>query len=49
MFTDFKNTYKKEQKIIEDSLWFAKNKLLPRHYIEEIEIELVRDFEIDAD
>ena len=49
MFTDFKNTNKKEQTIIEDALWFAKNKLLPRHKIDEIEIEMVKDFDIDAD
>jgi len=49
MFTDFKNTNKKEQTIIEDALWFAKNRLLPRHKLEEIEIEMVKDFDIDAD
>ena len=49
MFTDFKNTNKKEQKIIEDALWFVKNELLPRHKLDEIEIEMVKDFDIDAD
>ena len=49
MFIDFKNTNKKEQKIIEDALWFVKNELLPRHKLDEIEIEMVKDFDIDAD
>ena len=49
MFIDFKNTNKKERTIIEDALWFAKNQLLPRHKIDEIEIEMVKDFDIDAD
>ena len=49
MFIDFKNTNKKEKTIIEDALWFAKNKLLPRHKLDEIEIEMVKDFHIDAD
>ena len=49
MFIDFKNTNKKEKTIIEDALWFAKNKLLPIHKLDEIEIEMVKDFDIDAD
>ena len=49
MFIDFKNTNKKERTIIENALWFAKNKLLPRHKIDEIEIEMIKNFDIDAD
>ena len=49
MFTEFKNTNKKEQRIIENALWFAKNRLLPRHKIDEIEIESVKNLGVFGD
>ena len=42
MFIEFRNTNKKQQQTIEDALWFAKSYLLPRHKIDEIEIESVK-------
>ena len=42
MFIEFRNTNKKQQRTIEDALWFAKSYLLPRHKIDEIEIESVK-------
>ena len=42
MFIEFRNTNKKRQRTIEDALWFAKSYLLPRHKIDEIEIESVK-------
>ena len=42
MFIEFRNTNKKRQQTIEDALWFAKSYLLPRHKIDEIEIESVK-------
>ena len=49
MFTEFKNTNKKEQRIIENALWFAKNRLLPRHKIDEIEIQSVKNLGVFGD
>ena len=49
MFIEFKNTNKKQQRTIEDALWFAKSYLLPRHKIDEIEIESVWDLCADGD
>ena len=49
MFIEFKNTNKKRQQTIEDALWFAKSYLLPRHKIDEIEIESVKDLHADGD
>ena len=42
MFIEFSKTNKKQQQIIEKALWFAKSYLLPRHRIDEIEIESVK-------
>ena len=49
MFIEFEKTNKKEKEIIENALWFAKSELLPRHKLEDITIEMVKDFVIDAD
>ena len=49
MFIEFRNTNKKRQRTIEDALWFAKSYLLPRHKIDEIEIESVKDLLADGD
>ena len=48
MFIEFRNTNKKRQRTIEDVLWFAKSYLLPRHKIDEIEIESVKDLHADG-
>ena len=49
MYIEFEKTNKKEKDIIENALWFAKSELLPRHKLEDITIEMVKDFDIDAD
>ena len=49
MYIEFEKTNKKEKEIIENALWFAKGELLPRHKLEDITIEMVKDFDIDAD
>jgi len=49
MFIEFRNTNKKRQRTIEDALWFAKSYLLPRHKIDEIEIESVNGLHADGD
>ena len=49
MFIEFRNTNKKKQRTIEDALWFAKSYLLPRHKIDEIEIESVKGLQIYGD
>ena len=49
MFIEFRNTNKKRQRTIEDDLWFAKSYLLPRHKIDEIEIESVKGLLADGD
>ena len=49
MFIEFRNTNKKRQLTIEDALWFAKSYLLPRHKIDEIEIESVKGLHADGD
>ena len=49
MFIEFRNTNKKRQRTIEDALWFAKSYLLPRHKIDEIEIESVKGLLADGD
>ena len=49
MFIEFKNINKKRQRTIEDALWFAKSYLLPRHKIDEIEIESWKDLPHDGD
>ena len=49
MFIEFRNTNKKQQRTIEDALWFAKSYLLPRHKIDEIEIESVKGLLADGD
>ena len=49
MFIEFKNTNKRQQRTIEAALWFAKSYLLPRHKIDEIEIESVKDLDIFGD
>ena len=49
MFIEFRNTNKKKQRTIEDALWFAKSYLLPRHKIDEIEIESWKDLPHDGD
>ena len=49
MFIEFRNTNKKRQRTIEDALWFAKSYLLPRHKIDEIEIESVKDLHADGE
>ena len=49
MFIEFRNTNKKRQRTIEDALWFAKSYLLPRHKIDEIEIESVKDLHAHGD
>ena len=49
MFIEFSKTNKKQQQIIEKALWFAKSYLLPRHRIDEIEIESVKDLHADGD
>ena len=49
MFIEFKNTNKKRQRTIEDALWFAKSYLLPRHKIDEIEIESVKGLQAHGD
>ena len=49
MYIEFQKTNKKEKNIIENALWFAKSELLPRHKLEDITIEMVKEFEIDAE
>ena len=49
MFIEFTNTNKKQQRTIEAALWFAKSCLLPRHKIDEIEIESVKGLLADGD
>ena len=49
MFIEFRNTKKKRQRTIEDALWFAKSYLLPRHKINEIEIESWKNLPHDGD
>ena len=49
MFIEFRNTNKKQQQTIENALWFAKSYLLPRHKIDEIEIESVKGLLADGD
>ena len=49
MFIEFRNTKKKRQRTIEDALWFAKSYLLPRHKIDEIEIESWKNLPHDGD
>ena len=49
MFIEFRNTNKKRQQTIERALWFAKSYLLPRHKINEIEIESVKGLDIYGD
>ena len=49
MFIEFRNTNKKRQRTIEEALWFAKSYLLPRHKIDEIEIESVNGLYADGD
>ena len=49
MFIEFTNTNKKQQRTIEAALWFAKSYLLPRHKIDEIEIESWKDLPHDGD
>ena len=49
MFIEFRNTNKKRQRTIEDALWFAKSYLLPRHKIDEIEIESWKNLPHDGD
>ena len=49
MFIEFSKTNKKQQQIIERALWFAKSYLLPRHRIDEIEIESWKDLPHDGD
>ena len=44
MFIEFRNTNKKRQRTIEDALWFAKSYLLPRHKIDEIHVESVKNW-----
>ena len=42
MYIEFSKTNKKQQRIIEDALWFAKSYLLPKHKIDEIHVESVK-------
>ena len=49
MFIEFRNTNKKRQRTIEEALWFAKSYLLPRHKIDEIEIESWKNLPHDGD
>ena len=49
MFIEFSKTNKKQQQIIERALWFAKSYLLPRHRIDEIEIESVKGLQAHGD
>ena len=49
MFIEFTNTNKKQQRTIEAALWFAESHLLPRHKIDEIEIESWKDLPHDGD
>ena len=50
MYIEFKRrTNKKLRRTIEDALWFAKSYLLPRHKIDEIEIESWKDLPHDGD
>ena len=49
MFIEFSKTNKKQQQIIEKALWFAKSYLLPRHRIDEIEIESVKGLHAHGD
>ena len=49
MFIEFRNTNKKRQRTIEDALWSAKSYLLPRHRIDEIEIESVKGLQAHGD
>ena len=49
MYIEFRNTKKKRQRTIEDALWFAKSYLLPRHKIDEIEIESWKNLPHDGD
>ena len=49
MFIEFTNTNKKQQRTIEAALWFAKSYLLPRHKIDEIEIESWKNLPHDGD
>ena len=49
MYIEFRNTKKKRQRTIEDALWFAKSYLLPRHKIDEIDIESWKNLPHDGD
>ena len=49
MFIEFSKTNKKQQQIIERALWFAKSYLLPRHKIDEIEVESVKGLQANGD
>ena len=44
MYIEFTKTNKKQQRTIEDALWFAKSYLLPRHKIDEIHVESVKNW-----
>ena len=44
MYIEFTKTNKKQQRTIEDALWCAKLYLIPRHKIDEIHVESVKNW-----
>ena len=49
MYIEYEKANRNERETIHYALWFAKHELLPRHKLEDITIEMVKDFDIDAD
>ena len=48
MFIDINNANKPEETLINEALWFAKSKLLPRHKNLDIEINLKKKLDVDG-
>ena len=48
MFIDINNANKTEETLINEALWFAKSKLLPRHKNLDIEINLKKKLDVDG-
>ena len=49
MYIEYEKANRNERETIHYALWFAKHELLPRHKLEDITIEMVKDLDIDAD
>ncbi|MAD24758.1 MAG: hypothetical protein CMO44_11380 [Verrucomicrobiales bacterium] len=48
MFIEINNANKTEETLINEALWFAKSKLLPRHKNLDIEINLKKKLDVDG-